>query len=394
MLKLYPPITIIILVLAHGTLQSQIIQYSITPGTTDNRIKSFNDYPHQITYNKTIPAKELLIYFPSSSEGTGNLNLFSSLSASYGYVIVALSGPRTDILYDACAHNTDLQCFESFHREMLEGKNFQPFITVDSTEGYLYRLRALLLYLQKNNQDIDWSVYLQNNSINFTKTIWSGHDDGAARALVVAKYNDVKKVICFSGPKDFILHYYYPPPWLNTGNWKTDKSKMYAFVHANDEYDMQKEILDSLGLMKFGKPVDVMKVGFPYNNSHHLTTTFPVAIGDRNGSTVIDTKTPKINGTALFEPVWKYVLDIPITTPTIESRYTIHYSISPNPIRAGHTLKIEVKDLKKIHITDHSGRKITELKSNQSAINLIPGLYFITVTTTQNQTETKKLLVY
>jgi hypothetical protein len=354
---------------------------SIRPDITDNRIKTFNSESHYIVIPESSNQRNLLlVHLSASFSRPSESSEYLQLAAREGYHVISLSYPGIDNMFSSCEHSTDPPCYENFHRELAEGKNYTNSIAIDSFESIFFRLQRVLDYLIINYPDENWSYFLDNKgNMLTTRMIWSGHSDGAGHAAVISKYYPVHRVICFSGPKDFSLHYYLPPVWVHTGEWKTDKSRIYGFTHTGDEYLFQKEIWDSMGLNRFGPPVNVTVQLPPYSGSHQLITSTAVSIADVHGSTVVDTRSPKAADKYIFEPVWKYLLDIGSTTP-LSTQGLISFSITPNPVYSGGlvTIKSETQ-LKNLELLDCTGKKVNTIIEKVFRINpgLNAGVYFI-----------------
>ena len=354
---------------------------SIRPDATDNRIKTFTADSHYICTPETAKQRNLLlIHLPASFHKASESSQYLQLAAREGYHVISLAYPGINNMYSSCEHSTDPPCYENFHREVAEGVNYSPEITIDTFESIFFRLKRTLDYLQLNYPSENWSYFLDSQGrLDHSRMIWSGHSDGAGHATAISKYYSVHRVVCFSGPKDFSLHYYLPPVWVHTGAWKTDKSRIYAFAHTSDDYLFQKEIWDSLGLNKYGPPVNVSVHMPPYLSSHQLITSASVSVADIHGSTVLDARSPKAQDNYVFEPVWKYVLNIGSST-SVKSRDALRFTVSPNPVQAGQQVLIQHSSpIKSFDFFDFKGRKIDSFTGPVFSIKpgLSTGIYFI-----------------
>lgn len=370
--------------------------HSIKPDVADPRIRTFIADSHYVV--SADPAKQknsLLVHLGASYQKPGDASYYLQLAANAGYHVISLAYPGINNMYATCEHSTDPLCYENFHREVAEGRNYSPWIEIDTFESIFFRLQSVLKFLQMNYPQENWSSYLDGQGrLLQSKITWSGHSDGAGHAAVIAKYYAVHRVVCFSGPKDFSLHYYLPPVWTHTGEWKTDKSALYVFAHTSDEYAFQKEIWDSLGLNKFGPPVNVASSNSPYKSSHQLITSAAVSIADIHGSTILDTRSPKESGKYVFEPVWKYLLGIESGTSILVNEFTA-IRLFPNPIQRGRPLSIRSPvPIQDLELIDVNGKIY---KINNQNFQLDPqraaGLYFVRVKMKQ-QVYTCPLLVY
>ena len=381
--------------LLYEKAHAQVKTILVKPALTDSKIKTFNADSHRIFFKSEINPKGVLVYLPASFHLTSSAEYFCHTAANAGYIVISLAYPGTDILYDACAHNTTLTCFEDIHREIIEGKNYNPFLVIDSTESILYRLQALIVYLKGHDKNLNWQEFLdEKGHVKLVNTSWAGHSDAAGHVAVLAKYNTIKRIILLSGPKDFSEHFYIPPLWMSTGNWKTDKSNIYSFGHGQDEYAIQQEIWDSLGLKKYGKTVNINQVNYPYNNSHQLITSANVPVGDRHFCTILDNRTILQNGIPLFEPVWKYLLDVPlISTAVTSKKIEITIKIYPNPLKTGEKLQIEHKQDTEFLLLNIAGVKVQSGKLFQMQTHILtPGLYFIKLKLVHGQYATQRLI--
>ncbi len=388
-----------ILIFSQNLILASVRKESVSPSHTDSQIKTFISDSHRIYFNlQSQQRNQLLVYLPASFDEANSSNAFCTIAAASGYRVISLTYPGTDKMYSTCEHSTDPPCYENFHREIAEGKNYSSWIQVDSTEGIFYRLKSLLIYLNKKYPQEGWLDYLTSSlDINHGRIIWSGHSDGAGHAAVIAKYYAVLRAICFSGPKDFSLHYYLPPIWMHTGSWKTDKKNIYTFSHISDEYLFQKEIWDSLGLMKYGVPVNIDQVPYPYQQSHQLVTAYNVAIGDRHGCTVQDQRTPILQGVPLFEAAWKYLLDIMSISTSLQYAVIKSPKVYPNPVQIGGNIYLDAEESwSKLEVVSAKGEMVYTSNGNNKKITLrglTIGLYFIRTYYPTNQIKTSKFIV-
>jgi len=354
---------------------------SIRPDATDSRIKTYTSDSHYILTPETTKQRNLLlVHLPESFHKATQSSHYLQLAAGEGYHVISLAYPGLNNMYSSCEHSTDPPCYENFHREVAEGINFSPEITIDTFESIFFRLMRALDYLQLNYPLENWSSFLdEQGRLDHSRMIWSGHSDGAGHVAAISKYYSVHRVVCFSGPKDFSLHYYLPPVWVHTGDWKTDKSRIYAFTHTSDDYLFQREIWDSLGLNKYGPPVNVAIQASPYRSSHQLITSASVNVAYIHGSTILDARSPKAQGNYIFEPVWRYLLNIESST-SIKSQIDIRFNVSPNPVQAGQQVLIHHSfPINSVEFFDISGRRIDSVTGSVFRIKpgLTAGIYFI-----------------
>ena len=137
-------------------------------------------------------------------------------------------------------------------------------------------------------------------------------------------------------------------------------------------------------------------MNYPYNNSHQLITSANVPVGDRHFCTILDNRTILQNGIPLFEPVWKYLLDVPLISTAVTSKKIENtIKIYPNPLKTGEKLQIEHKQDTEFLLLNIAGVKVQSGKLFQMQTHILtPGLYFIKLKLGQGQYATQRLIVY
>lgn len=286
----------------------------ILPSVTDQAINTF-DTPHSVYFNPSVNSKnELVVFLPGTGgRGRGGV-LFSQTASETGFHVISLSYPSS-IPAAICQSETDENCFENFRLEIIRGQDKSSLIDVNRANSIENRLQKLLVYLKQKNSKDGWGNYLTDkNEIKWENIVLVGMSQGGGHAPLMAKYQKVSRVLMFGAPKDYEVKNNRPAKWYGQG--KTPLNKFFAFNHKQDkqgcDFPQQLEILKTFGLYKFGEPVDIDKIAFPYNNSHILITNYPgqeVTSAEAHTSVFSDPVTPKDkNGVPLFKPVWIYML--------------------------------------------------------------------------------------
>lgn len=287
---------------------------TVLPSLTDSEINTF-DTSHGVYFNPHIKSQNKLVVFIPGTGGAGmGAKLFSQVAANEGFHAVVLSYPSA-VAATICHSQNDKNCFENFRREIIEGKDLSSLIEVNKANSIENRLQKLLLYLKKNFAKENWGHFLdEKDEINWEKLILSGQSQGGGHAPLMAKFHKVSRVIMFSAPKDYDRRNQKPAKWYGEG--KTPLKNYFAFNHKQDlqgcDFMQQLEILKTLGLYKFGEPVDVNNAPFPYNSTRILITDYPgtpVTSIEAHTSLMGDARTPlDKEGIPLFKPVWIYML--------------------------------------------------------------------------------------
>jgi hypothetical protein len=345
------------------TLTAQVTLKQIRPSDTNPLITTFNTDSHYVYLNASVIAKNILVvHLPGSYGEPKRSTLFGTLAANLGFHSIGLMYPNIPTVGSFCTNSNDLQCFENTRREIIEGVDYSTNVAIASDECILSRLKKLLIYLKTNFPSENWGQYLDiNNDIIYNKVIFSGHSQGGGHAALIGKYYSVKRVLCFSSPKDFMNNYNAPPSWLSSNTWQTNKSNIYAFNHTLDAHTQQLVIWDSLGLDTYGASVDVDVNTNPYSNTRQLATSYNVPLGDEHSSTIQDTKTPKVSGVPVFIPVWMYMLtnNLSVGIKDYQSIPKINIAIYPNPVNDIATLNL-LSENYSITIYNQLGEKVME----------------------------------
>ncbi len=365
----------------------QTVLKKVKPSDTDPLITTFDTDSNYIYLNASVAEKNLLVvHLPGSYGEPKRATLFGTLAADLGFHSIGLMYPNVPTVGSFCTSSLDANCFEDVRREIIEGIDFSPSITINSNESILNRVKKLIVYLDNNFPTENWGQFLDgNNNIDFSKIIFSGHSQGGGHAALIAKYYPIKRAVCFSSPKDWSNFFNSPPNWLSNGSWETSPSNIYCFNHTLDEQTRQLEIWDSLGIDNYGLPVNVDFNSTPYNTTRQLITSYSVVVGDEHASTIQDNKTPKVAGVPVFIPVWTYMLIDNLITglPTSSFDNSFQLQLFPNPTNDMLTLEL-TNENHLIKIVDQTGKCVIEQhcvsgKTQIDLTNLNTGLYIIQV---------------
>lgn len=380
-------ILLCVLIFVSNNIFSQTVVRQIRPSDTDPLITTFNTDSNYVYLNMSVTAKNILVvHLPGSFGEPKRATLFGTLAADLGFHSIGLMYPNVPTVGSICASSSDTNCYENVRREIIEGIDYSPSISIGTNECILNRVKKLLIYLNTNFPTENWGQYLDiNNDIMFNKIIFSGHSQGGGHAALIGKYHPIKRAVCFSSPKDWSNYFNSPPTWLSPSGWLTTPADIYCFNHDLDEHTRQLEIWDSLGVDNYGLPVNVDSNSNPYSNSRQLTTSYSVSIGDEHASTIQDNKTPKISGIPVFIPVWTYMLTDNLTTGLSENLFGNNSKLLFIPNPTSDIINIELADENySIRVYDQTGKRVIEqnstigkIKINLTALN--SGLYFMQI---------------
>ncbi len=227
-----------------------LVQFHITPSTTDSSITSF-DSPHLVVYNPSIKQGKLLIFLT----GTGGIppkkpNDFFLTAIEQGYRVISLSYFNLPAGVVVCAEekqfNKDPDCVEKFRIKRIYGENVTSLFPDEPQDAIINRITKLLVYLANHDKQGNWEKYLQSGDIKWNEIALSGQSQGGGMAAFIAKRSRVARVISFSGGWDYaggnkIASWY-------SKDSVTPPKRWYATYHVEEPKAMT--ILESCKAMK------------------------------------------------------------------------------------------------------------------------------------------------
>jgi hypothetical protein len=199
--------------------------------------------------------------------------------------------------------------------ERIDGVDRTNKVQVSPANSIKNRLVKLLQYLDKNYPSDGWKSFLTSDGkdLEWSKIGVGGHSQGGGMAAIIAKNYEVARVVMFSGAGDQVRGG-KPAAWLSEPS-KTPVERYFGIVHTKESgYANILEGYTTVGLDKFGSPVETSKVNSPFNNSHilavSLTPDSGKSLGDRShGSTASDAVVPKKpDGTTAYKTEWVYAI--------------------------------------------------------------------------------------
>lgn len=168
-------------------IESSLVIQQIRAKDTDSNI-DWEINKHYTYYNPTCVQRNILVvHLVGSYDNPSNNLMFPSYVANNGFHVVSLKYPDSTAAQTACNNSTDIDCYEKFRREIIEGGDFHPDITVDVPNAINNRLIKLLMYLDTNNPNENWGNYYSGSTINWNKIIVLGHSQGVGPAAYIAK---------------------------------------------------------------------------------------------------------------------------------------------------------------------------------------------------------------
>jgi len=153
---------------------SQTVVKKIRPSDTDPLITTFNTDSNYVYINTALPAKNILVIHLSGSYGEPKRAvLYGTLAADLGFHSIGLMYPNVPTVGSICTSSSDASCFENVRREIIDGIDHSPNISIGANECILSRVKNLIIYLKTNFASENWGQYLDiNNNLIFNKIIF------------------------------------------------------------------------------------------------------------------------------------------------------------------------------------------------------------------------------
>lgn len=372
------------------SLFSQLSTFYVKPNLTDPAYPASGDSNYVAINTSTSPLNKLVFYIGGTNSSPKRTTYFLNLAANLGYHVISVTYPNTTSIQTACGGSNDVNCYKNFRQEACYGTPLNSSISIDTLNSLHTRAYKLLQYLNATYPTQNWGQFISGNTLSWSKLVTSGHSQGAGHALYFASINSIDRCIMFSGANDFSNFYNSPPNWIS-GVFSTSKSKIFSFLHLQDDgvpYSDQIQVTQSLGLWTGGDDSTLVdNLITPYNNSHLLYTNATpqsMLITPFHNATVIDTWTPLDNlNNPKFIPVWTYLLTSPITT-SISEHGSIKNSILvyPNPTTGLFNIDNSNGLFQNISIINSMGLVIKNIQLTQDfntldVSDLSSGIYFI-----------------
>jgi hypothetical protein len=297
------------------TLEDPAMNYHrILPSHTDSAIDGINE-PHYVLSprDKEAMNHKLLVFFPGSNARPYDYLKFCSTAVEMGYHVVSLSYENSlAVNFDLCPGTTDVTCHGRARYEIFFGKDCHPKVEVNPANAIVNRLEKLLRYLDKQDPEEQWGLYLSpDEQIFWEKIVTAGHSQGGGHAAFASKYFKVARVIMFAATD-----------WAGgrTAEWirspgPTEAEKYYGFIHTGDVpiYNVIVPTWRDYGMMAFGRLVKVEDATHPYEDSHTLISSLSIPKGvSAHNFPIVDFATPsrEYGGEYLYSEVWRYLMEL------------------------------------------------------------------------------------
>lgn len=191
-------------------------------------------------------------------------------AARLGYHAVGLMYQNNVAVAAVCPSNPDPDCSGNMRLEIIDGVDRSEFVDVIRANSIDNRLAKLLLYLDAQYPNEQWSRFLKDGTPRWPLIVVSGHSQGAGQAALIGKIRHVDRVVMLSGPPDARVPE-EPDAWVSIG--QTPAAKYFELVHQRDHFAAG--ILTNVkafDLERFGDSVQPELRAPPYRGTHILLT--------------------------------------------------------------------------------------------------------------------------
>ncbi len=217
------------------TAYAQIGPIQLDPNAVNPKAKKING--EHLAYETPLARNgKLLVTVGGTGSKPLNFRALQQFAATLGYDVVALDYPNA-VTTVKCRLSQDLNCFDHFHQEIVQGKDVSDLCTVDVNDSLQQRLQDVLKHLSSdeglNNSAKRWREYYSQGQIQWTKLVLVGHSQGSGHVAFLGKLHKVDRVFLIAGPQDSFDQ--LPAPWLLQVG-ATAKDRYFALLHKDDFY--------------------------------------------------------------------------------------------------------------------------------------------------------------
>lgn len=283
------------------TLAQSLREESILPAATDPDISVALSAHRAAFVTGAPPRGQLFVYLHGAGGTAGSGTLLLRTAAELGFHAVGITYPMDQTPFQFCS--TDFACQELFRREIIEGTDSSPHISISRANSIENRLVRLLEHLDASHPGEGWDEFAPprgGGSISWNDIVLYGHSMGGANAALIARDQELAGA-CISAPAADIQGWWSTPA--------TPVERIFGFSHTQDRFTQLQGVWSVMGLNQFGPVRDVASVPPPFLSTHMLSTSVAPVAGDFHNSPTTDGTTPRLpDGTPVYKPVWSYMM--------------------------------------------------------------------------------------
>lgn len=238
---------------------AQIAPIQLDPSSVNPKAKKING--EHLAYETPLARNgKLLVTVGGTGSKPLNFRALQQFATTLGYDVVALDYPNA-VTTVKCRLAKDLNCFDHFHQEIVQGKEVSDLCTVDLNNSLEQRLRDVLKHLSatagRSNASGRWSEYYSQGQIQWSKLVLVGHSQGSGHVAFLGKLHKVDRVFLIAGPQDSFDP--LPAPWLLQAG-ATSNDRYFALLHKDDFYKASLQLSAFAALIGSVSPLQTQQV--------------------------------------------------------------------------------------------------------------------------------------
>jgi hypothetical protein len=215
-----------------SSADSGLVEYEIKPSATDASIRHF-DEPNLVVFDRSLTnTPQLVVFMPGTDGKPHNVLGLLRVVATQGYRAVGLEYNDAPAVVQVCPRKPP-SCAGDFRRKRIYGDGVSAVVDNPAAESIVNRLTKLLLYLDQTHHGENWSDYLREGALDWSRIVVSGLSQGAGMAAYIAQREPVARVVLFSSPWDFSLNPHSLAPWI-AGPSVTPPERWFAEYHRRE----------------------------------------------------------------------------------------------------------------------------------------------------------------
>ena len=206
----------------------------IVPSLADPAVKSFDDPSVVVSKPGLSPDAPLVIFLPGTGGRPANARDLLDVIANQGYRALGLEYDDTPAVVGICPRIADRDCSANFRRMRIAGDGpGAPGVSNPPSESITNRLVAALKALDRGAPGEGWAGYLDGDRPRWSRIVVSGLSQGAGMAAFIAREHEVRRVVLFSSPWDFMMPGRRLAPWID-GTGATPAGRWFAEYHRRE----------------------------------------------------------------------------------------------------------------------------------------------------------------
>lgn len=218
---------------AQTTSATSVLTRQIAPSRVDATTTRVDD-PHYIAFDTVTARSDApLVLFMAGTGGKPREMPFFGQLLHAGNRIISISYSTKEAIQQVCPRHPDTECASKVRRKRIYGENTIDVIDDAVNETIVPRLVKLLGYLDRTYPAEQWSLYLANGDVNWSRVVVTGQSQGAGMAAYIAKDHLVQRAVLFSSPWDSYGANSTLAPWLSHKS-VTPMDRWFAGYHGKE----------------------------------------------------------------------------------------------------------------------------------------------------------------